>query len=220
MGEFTYIGYGRRQLIKRLFKAWHRELLGFEKRLYDDLPYWYGERTNIGVLTGAALRLKTTALEEYAVRRGGVKGSGAGSSAGRADLYIYDSKANRSYDFEFKFCYSAIGWYATKRVKNAMRSATHDVHTLPKPTWPCVGMAVVFVVPYRKKFPPGADWKALWEKFVDFIGEPGRFGADFVAIHHASGEIVRRAGKGIGKSEGLGFHPGIAAVGKMVRHHP
>jgi hypothetical protein len=179
----------------------------------DDVPYWYSGRTNTGILAAAALRLKDTkiALEEYAVRRGGVKGNGAG----RADLYLYDSRANRSYDFEFKFRYAAIGWSSVKRIKSALKDAKYDVSTLPKPTYPCYGVALTFLAPYTKNVPDRKKWAECWRKFLDSILDPSDFGADFVAIHRASDKAVQ----GSLGPEDLGFHPGVAAIGKIVRRH-
>jgi hypothetical protein len=95
-GPFIYFGDRRLRFLRRLFRAWHSQLVEYESCLSDDLPYWYSERTNIGVLAAAALRLRgVVALEEYPIRQG--------DRAGRADLGPYDSRAERSYDFEFKF---------------------------------------------------------------------------------------------------------------------
>jgi hypothetical protein len=67
--SFSYFGDRRLHFIRRLLREWHHQLTNFETLMHNDLPYRYGERTNIGVLTAAALRLKgTVALEEYAKR--------------------------------------------------------------------------------------------------------------------------------------------------------
>jgi hypothetical protein len=207
-GRYSYFGDQRLRFMKRLFRAWHRQLAEFEGRLYDDLPYWYSERTNVGLLAAAALRLKSIVpLEEYPIRRG--------DKAGRADLGLYDARNERSYDFEFKFRYSAIGWSATKRIKAAMRAAAEDVKSLPKPPAGSQSVAVTFVVPYlpnikTRKTPPIEKWDSLWEHFLHSVAKPAICGADFVAVHRADDEVVERA------AGDLGFHPGVAAFGKVV----
>jgi hypothetical protein len=201
--SFKYFGDHRFRFLQRLFRAWDKQLAEYENGLYDDLPYWYSERTNIGVLAAAALRLSgVVALEEYPIRRG--------DRPGRADLGLYDSWAERSYDFEFKFRYAAFGWSATRKIKSAMRDASKDIRRLPKPPAGAQSVAVTFVVPYRKKVPPVKEWDSLWKGFTHLLSAPEKFGANFVAIHRADDKIVGRAA---GK---LGFHPGVAAFGKVV----
>lgn len=176
----------------------------YENCLYDDLPYWYSERTNIGVLAAAALRMRgVVALEEYPIRRG--------DRAGRADLGLYDSRAERSYDFEFKFKYSALKSTVVRRIRSAMRSASRDVRSLRKPPAGSQSVAVTFVVPYLRTAPPVEKWNSLWRDFTHSVSEPDRFGASFVAIHRAADEVVGRAAK-----ELLGLHPGVAAFGKVI----
>lgn len=200
---FIYFGDHRLRFLKRLFRAWHSQLVEYESCLYDDLPYWYSERTNIGVLASAALRLRgVVALEEYPIRRG--------DRAGRADLDLYDSTAERSYDFEFKFRYSALGSTAVKRIKSAMRDASRDVRSLPKPPGRSQSVAVTFVVPYLHTTPARERWNSLWRSFMHSVSEPENVGASFVAIHRAADDVVGRA------AGELGFHPGVAAFGRVI----
>jgi hypothetical protein len=208
---FKYFGDERRRFLKRLFRAWHQQLCDFEDWMDDDLPYWYGERTNTGVLTAAALRLKNTtiALEEYAVQKA--------TGGGRADLYLYDSAGNCSYDFEFKQCWTGMRGSSQKTIVAALQEARVDVKKLPKPTYSCLGLAATFVVPYRERIPPPEKQNEYWNKFVQHIAEPAHFGADFVAVHRASDESMRRALQANGS--GIAFCPGIAVVGRIVRRH-
>jgi hypothetical protein len=201
---FRYFGDRRFRFLRRLFRAWHQQLAECEKGLYDDLPYWCGERTNIGVLAAAALRLSgVVALEEFPIRRR--------ERAGRADLWFYDTHTQRSYDFEFKFRYSALKAPAVARIKSAMRDASSDVRSLPTSPAGAQGVAVTFVVPYVSTKPLAKEWNSLWRNFTLSVSEPRRFGASFVAIHRGTDEIVRRAGR-----EVKGFHPGVAAFGKVI----
>jgi hypothetical protein len=210
-GSFSYFGDQRLHFMKRLFRAWHRQLADFEDLLYNDLPYWYSERTNIGVLAAAALRLKTIVpLEEYPIRRG--------DNAGRADLGLYNARNERWYDFEFKFRWIAIGFSATKTIRDAMRDASRDVKALPKPPARSQSVAVTFVVPYlpktKSRKPPPMEKRDSWKHFLHSVAKPTIFGADFVAVHRADDGVVERAARN--EAPEADFHLGIAAFGKVI----
>src|SRR2546425_3485512 len=152
--RFWYFGDGRSRFMHRLFREWHRQLASFEKVLYDDLPYWYGERTNVGILAAGAVRLKgVVALEEFTIRRG----TAPVSRAGRADLSVYDGRTERSYDFECKFQYVTFDWLSAKRVKSDILDAIGDIRTLPQPRSRSQRVVVAFVAPYLKILPPPAQ---------------------------------------------------------------
>ena len=57
-------------LIKNLLEMWDRTLGDFEKVMtINDLPYIYGERTNIGFLAAAATKIELVVLQEYALQK-------------------------------------------------------------------------------------------------------------------------------------------------------
>ena len=83
----------------------------------NDLPYWYNERTNVGVLSGAAWKAGWVALEEFQSLKMRTPGQSqnhapqhntpaAAPYRGRCDLYL----ANRTDEFfiEAKACFPPI----------------------------------------------------------------------------------------------------------------
>src|SRR5262245_243048 len=91
---------------KPLFKSWKKVLAWTTTRLahcrYPDHAYWYGERTNVGLLAMAAHKQGWIPLQEPSVPRRGKNG-------GRSDLWIYMKRGRNSkvLDFEAKkadFC--------------------------------------------------------------------------------------------------------------------
>src|SRR5208337_1881210 len=65
---------------------------------YGDVPYFYNERANIGILSAAAWKAGWTALKEFGSRKRGKKN-------GRTDLYIWDGNRNKGEYIEAK-----LGW--------------------------------------------------------------------------------------------------------------
>jgi len=67
----------------------------------DEAPYWYNERSNIGVLAGAAWRCGRVALEEFQF----VKGfKNKPKWLGRADLWIASDQHEELIEAKFKWC--------------------------------------------------------------------------------------------------------------------
>lgn len=211
--RFYYFGDGRHRFFKILFKEWHRLLVDFEQvlRKYHDIPYWYNEWTNVGILATAAAFVKDTlALQEYTVQRGGAKGR----VQGRADLWLH-ARGGRSYDFEFKIVYPSIRSTRTALIKLRLKKASADIRSLPRPLDASWGVALVFVVPGLPTTPAPETWDIkVWKAFVDHGRDPQLLGGDFVAIHRAADGVVHKVAK---SSPTAGFHPGVAALGRVVR---
>ncbi len=71
-----------------MLSEWQNCLSRFCTAIVADAPYWYGEQTNIALLTGAALRLeKWHALTEFAAKRTGTR-----NAFGRIDAWLYNEK--------------------------------------------------------------------------------------------------------------------------------
>lgn len=96
MDRFRFVGDKRKPLIFPLLKSWHRTLDKLEQVMR--VPYVYGERTNVGILALAAVRLGHLPFEEYSCK----KGYGRGQWKGRADLRLYKKEGGAYFDFEAK----------------------------------------------------------------------------------------------------------------------
>lgn len=72
--------------LKPVLRRWGRLIDGYCAAHPRDVPYFYNERANVGVLAAAAWGGGGGSLEEYPCKRDG-NGEGV---RGRTDLYIYD----------------------------------------------------------------------------------------------------------------------------------
>jgi len=166
----------------------------------EDLPYWYIERTNVGLLAAAALRIGAFPLEEYSISRG----RGANRSTGRADLWILSPKGI-TYDFEAK--QKEISLSSNKIAKTIippLLEAVNDVRNLSQRSDFSVG--IVFAVPYISTSRP-INLSSFKRQIVDIAS----YGADFAAIHFYNE-------KNIEKTKYKGYvHPGIAVVGRYAK---
>lgn len=199
MSNFEFIGDQRRTFIYKLFRSWHKTLIKYENALAEigDLPYWYIERTNIGLLAAAALRIEAFPIEEYTTLRG----RGVNRSVGRADLWIL-SPNETIYDFEAKRKEVLLSSNRISEViEPPLRKAVIAVRSLAQRSNFSVG--IVFVIPYASSLSQ-VNLSLFKEQIIDITS----YGGDFAAIHFCNETIWRNLSiKGY-------FHPGIAVVGK------
>ncbi len=111
-----------------------------------DLPYWYNERANVSILSGAAWKSGWTAIEEYQVAK---TANEEEFTTGRNDLYI--TNKTHSYCLEAKVSYLKISDEESKlkiKLSQKLESAISDVKKV------CLKdskLAAVFVAPYSKE---------------------------------------------------------------------
>lgn len=89
----------------------------------EDAPYWYNERSNIGLLSGAAWRCGRIALEEFQKDKGY---SNRKKKNGRADLWIAYDNDEDLIEAKFKWV-SLFSKNLTSIVDNTLDSASDDV---------------------------------------------------------------------------------------------
>ena len=144
MNNFEFIGDRRRAFIYELFRSWHNTLVRYESALavIEGLPYWYIERTNVGLLAAAALRIGAFPLEEYSISKGRV----ANRSTGRADLWIL-SPNGTTYDFEAKQTWVSLNSNKIANIIEPLLSeAVREAKNLSQR--PDFSVGIVFVVTY------------------------------------------------------------------------
>lgn len=202
MNNFEFIGDHRRTFIYELFRSWHNTLVRYENALAEigDLPYWYGERTNVGLLAAAAIRIEAFPIEEYSISRG----KGANRSIGRADLWIR-SPNGTTYDFEAKQKFVSLNFNKVANIIRPLLSgAVMDAKELSGRSDFSIG--IVFVVPYVSESSQ-IKLSAFKEQIIDITS----YGGDFAAIHFCNETIWRNL-----SIEGY-VYPGIAVVGRYVK---
>ncbi len=195
--------------VESLLLRWQKVLAKHTARMtpYNDLPYWNGERTNVGYIAQAASELQFAVMEEYMVDRGKVK-----TTPGRADLWI-GGPSTDEYVFEFKLYWPSIKSNAkvlAGRIKGHLSETEKQLHSSQLGRQPSK-IAMVFVCPWM----PKADslrWKELLDRFLKRVTRPqdygGEFSAAFVPPVHLHGP-ARVAGD-------QRMYPAIAVFGKMV----
>ena len=199
MNNFEFIGDRRRAFIYELFRSWHNTLVRYESALavIEGLPYWYIERTNVGLLAAAALRIGAFPLEEYSISKGRV----ANRSTGRADLWILFPNGT-TYDFEAKQTWVSLNSNKIANIIEPLLSeAVREAKNLSQRSDFSVG--IVFVVTYVS---PSSEINL--SSFREQIININSYGGDFTAVHFCN-EIIWRE-----RIEDCSVYPGIAVVGR------
>jgi hypothetical protein len=198
MELFKFQGDRRWSLVYDLLASWDRALRDIEEVMGTrDLPYFYSERPNLGILAFAAIRIGYVPFEEYSVQ----KGRGKDQRRGRADLWLA-KKGAKTFNFEAK--YIQVSFHnkrLAKTIRHHLDIAADNAYDLHGESDWTIG--IIFVRPYGaiyKDFDPDLFWNQL--------SDLGSYGGDFCAFHICKPEIwSRNHHKG---------YPGIAIVGKYT----
>jgi len=193
----------RPKLIENLLEEWDKTLREFEKVMtVEDLPYIYGERTNIGFLAAAATKMGIIVLEEYALQ----KRKGRLLKPGRADLWLYSNKNSIDISIEAKL--KTLSWKSRKLpelINPILQDAVKEVDKVRPSENSRYSLGIVFVRPYHAnldEFEPDVFWNQL--------GDRSSFKADFCAFHLCDYEVWSQQEN----HEGC---PGIGIVGKFLK---
>lgn len=109
----------------------------------DDLPYWYNERANVGVLASAAWASDFIALEEFQIEKKLKKKS----RKGRCDLYVCSSNDEDAF-IEAKVLFHSIQSDYQSKIDSKLAEALDDVAQVCNDS--NRNMGAVFVCPYCK----------------------------------------------------------------------
>jgi hypothetical protein len=178
-----------------LFKEWIN-LIGKYCKVLDgeEAPYYYYERTNIGILSAAACKAGWVSLEEFGFRKRGKK-------QGRADLWICREKADRGEYIEAKQIWNFSSFNkallaAKKDAKKLLLSREDD----------SLRVGVVFV-------PHGFnnESKEIIDNDIEELIKQG-LKSDFDAIGWTFPEPTRNLIDGVNKK----IYPGILLIAKIV----
>ncbi len=211
------LGDKRRRFIPQLFEEWDKIICDYENKLDNDLPYAYGERTNVGILALAAKRIGGYPLEEYST----VKGSKKDKGAGRADLWIRDKNEN-GWDFEAKHL-----WRSFFRPRNLtsvtaeyLDEAVYDVKQLTYPSRYQVGL--VFLTLYTRsnkevehtlnRFDGGvSEFKDKLRDLHSKLESGGYEGEHYIAAHFATLDLLNST-KSNDDNSWHDYYGGIVAI--------
>ena len=143
MEEPFILGDKRHRFIWQLLNSWDRVLCDYDDGVESETPYYFGERTNIGILAMAAERIGGFTFEAYSTE----KGHKADLYSGRGDLKIQDSNENM-WDFEAKHIWTPFIEHKDlkAKVEECLLDAIEDVDAHMSTDANKVG--IVFLAPY------------------------------------------------------------------------
>lgn len=198
--------------IKRLLRQWHQELAEATKRLrpYEELPYWYNERANVGYVAQAVSKLGFAVVEEYTVHRG----EGNKVHPGRADLWFGDDLKDE-YIVEFKQHWASIQGddkTLTENIVWCLNAAQKQLLAIEAtPARRPSKVAMVFVGPWVAKS-DRSRWKELLGPFLKRITRPADYGSEFSTVFVPPDDLQGSKGRAIDDY----LYPAMAVFGRVV----
>jgi len=134
---------------ERILRSWHDVIDEYIRQVtarlgYSDVPWWFNERANVGILAGAIWRAGPghVCLEEYSVERG----TGDDRGPGRCDLWL--QTPSTSWDLEAKAMWpnTADGWNDDV-LSSRLDVAKEQLKSIPRGDRADCGIAACFVLP-------------------------------------------------------------------------
>lgn len=112
----------------KMIAEWHQVIEDYGRLVSDDAPYWYNERANISILSGAAWRAGKLALEEFGHEKSDKQGNSQGDSwKGRCDLWLIERHEEELVEAKFRWVSLRSGSF-TSLVKTSLSIAVKDAH--------------------------------------------------------------------------------------------
>jgi len=142
-----------------ILKAWIRVLVSYSRRNpVKDLPWWYRERPQVGLLAAAAWRAGGGALEEWKTE----KGTRLQRSYGRNDLWIFRGKRQWFIEAKHAWCDilpNGVSQTSVKKMQSELNAAKSAARKLNQDCHQRV--AALFVSPIwkpKRSGPRRFDW--------------------------------------------------------------
>ena len=211
-------------LLKPLFKRWHRVLSSATTRLarcrYPDHPYWYDERTQVGWLALAAHTMRWLPLQEPSVPR-------RKKGVGRSDLWVYSGRAGTTkvYDFEAKLAdlplhnlYKCKLFSDIDGIDGKLKRAVRQARDKKKGYEGDMAVGLVFVRLHAKKNDKKAEILRLAQKFKTHATSKKGLqdvGADFLALYFAPYKFIKRVLAHKSNKKEVPYL-GVAVVGRIA----
>ena len=189
--------------LSRVLIEWDRLLRHYERTLgNEEIPYIYGERTNVGVLAVAAANMGgLTYIEATTDRRRRGK-----RATGRPDLFVATENGRSRYYLEAKAVdHNPVtdGAEAVETVKRRLREARRQARSVDD-RGPNDRIGITFVI---AKIKPAETDEYDATEFERRFGNPATFLADFAAVHHCARSIW---------AKGPHTCPGVALIGRYA----
>jgi hypothetical protein len=167
-----------------LLEEWLLSIERFSRITDGDVPYWYNERANIGVLAAAAWRCGRIALEEFQYEKIDVSSNGETDETaqkkwnGRCDLWISNDRSEEIVEAKFKWL-NMRSEKMTEFAASCLESAVSDAaNTKGNDEIKAIGVA--FLPVYAKADKVG-DIEALEKVIAETIVSACQSPADLVA---------------------------------------
>lgn len=167
-----------------LLEEWILSIERFSRITNGDVPYWYNERANIGVLAAAAWRCGRIALEEFQYEKIDVSSNGETDETtqkkwnGRCDLWISNDRSEEIVEAKFKWL-NMRSEKLTEFARSCLMEAVGDAkNTRGNDEIKAIGVA--FLPVYAKADKVG-DIDALEKVIAETIVSACQLPADLVA---------------------------------------
>ncbi len=210
---------GTIEFLKPLFKQWHKVISRTTTRMcrsnYPDLPYWYGERTQVGWIALAAYEIGWLPLHEP---------PRSSKGGGRSDLWIYTGRAGKArvIDIEAKKAELSVSTVSRRKsvwdvddipgkLKRALKQALDKDEGYDGDD----GIGLVFVILHASKNTSKSEVLRLATEFKRHATSRQALkavGADFVALYFGKYSLVRK----VAIKEDCPPYIGIAVIGKTA----
>ena len=184
---------------------------------HPDHPYWYGERTHVGLLAMAAHERKWIPLQEPSVPRRKKNG-------GRSDLWIYmrRGKKTKILDFETKkadFCITGNldrrAFWDTDDIEGKLGRAIKQAKDKPNAYQGDGAVGLVFIRLWAGKSTTKSETLEAAGNFRDLAISKKvlkQINADFIALYFAPYSVVRE----VAKANNEYPHVGMAILGRIA----
>lgn len=204
-----------------LFKSWKTVLSDATTRIGrgkdKDHPYWYGERTHVGLLAMAAHERGWIPLQEPSVPRRKKNG-------GRSDLWIYMGRDRnmKVLDFETKtadFCVTGSlnpkTFWSSDDIEGKLNRAINQAKDKPKAYQGDAAVGLVFLRLWAGKNATKGEILKAATKFKDLATSKEilkQIDADLIALYFAPYPIVREVARANNEYQ----HIGVAILGRVA----
>lgn len=153
------------EFMRPVLKCWFKYIQAYIDAFKgEDLPYWYNERANVGVLASAAWNAEFVALEEYQIDK---KSKDGKLRKGRNDLYICHGD-EQGICIEAKVLFHSIKTDYKEKIESKLKEALDDAGQIYCDSDDNRKVGAVFVCPYCKSSESGNIDSEI-NKFISVI---------------------------------------------------
>lgn len=162
----------------------HKEFT--EQKQFKDCLYWYNERANVSVFSGAVWKSGGVALEEYSSQKGNIDNT----VNGRVDLYFSKQAEHAIAEAKMEWIYfgERTRTDLKEKINTVVEKAAKDTKESLGPSGYNLGLGLSFVTPYwRTGYDGSGDIQTLRTLM-------GSYDCAFYAVFESSHDVISSKG--------------------------